>query len=276
MSPAEESPRATEVALTDEFRSAVDDARGRIAAVLEPACPTATFLAALRTEVRRAIADPTAVPYPELSDADQYWEATVKPQAKSLQESVEAIVDWLEARVVATMEVAEADLKSMVDKAAADPGADPAVTRAELAAGIDARCLGLHHQMAEVLSVLPSRDTLDHARQSAAEAVRAEATEDVDSLKPAYLREAGGGDDHQRFAEQQWSETFADRVGHREAMLAALAPWRHQEFALVGYERAVSQAERIVERATVRLQAPLQGMLALLLERFDKSIVTLV
>ena len=274
MSPADRAPGATVAALTDEFRSAIEDARERVAAVLEPALPNAMFLAALREEVTRAIEHPEAVPYPELSDADEYWDATVRPQARSLRASVVAIVNWLEERIVTTMEVAEADLKSVVDRAAADPGANPAATRAGVADKIDARCLELHHQMAEVLSVLPPRDGLDQARRSAAEAVRACATTDVDSLKAAYLREAGGGEDHQRFAEQQWSETFADRVSHREAMLAGAPPWRHQELALVGYERAISEAERLVEQATVRLQAPLQGMLALLLQRFDESLVS--
>ncbi len=273
LSLTEETPRPTQVALTDEFCSAIDDARARVAAVLEPACPTATFLAALREEVVRAIEEPEAVPYPELSDADEYWDATVKPQARSVRASVEAIVDWLEERVVVTMEVAEADLKSMVDRAAADAGADPAAARAALAAEIDARCLELHHQMAKVLTVLPPKDALFQARQSAADAVRARATVDVDGLKASYLREAGGGEDHQRFAEQQWSETFADRMSHREAMLAGVAPWRHQELALVGYERVISEAEGLVEQATVRLQAPLQSILALLLERFDESLV---
>ena len=274
MSPVERDTHATEVALTEEFRTAIEDARDRIAAALVPACPTTAFLSALREEVSRAIGAPESVPYPELADADAYWEATVKPQAKSLRAAVAAIVQWLEERIITTMEVAEIDLKAMVDAAAQDPGLDPGAVRAELATAIDGRCRALHHQMAEVLGVLPDRSPVDHARLAAAEAMRGQATADVDSLKAAYLRDAGGDEDHQRFAEQQWSETFADRVLHREALLAGQPPWRHIEFALVGYERALDEVERVVEETVVRLQAPLGSMQSLLLDRFDQSLQT--
>ena len=102
--------------------------------------------------------------------------------------------------------------------------------------------------------------------------MRAQATTDVESLKGAYLRDAGGDETHQRFAEQQWSETVAERVNHRVSMLAAQAPWRHQEFAVVGYERARNEAERIVEESAVRLQTPLRSLQQLLLERFDTAV----
>ena len=95
---------------------------------------------------------------------------------------------------------------------------------------------------------------------------------DVESLKAAYLRDAGGDDAHQQFAAQQWSETFAERVAHRHSMLAAQAPWRHQEFALVGYERARAEIDRIVEETTSRLQAPLRELRPLLLARFDAEV----
>lgn len=272
MSPAEREARATEVALTTEFRAAIDDARERIAAVLEPACPTAAFLAALRQEVQRAIDDPAAVPYPELADAEAYWDATVKPQSRSLRDNVAAIVAWLEQRIITTMEVAETDLKSLVDTAAGDPGPDPAAVRAMVGQEVEVRCLELHHQMAEVLGVLPSESRIGDARAAAEEAIRSRSTADVESLKEAYLRDAGGDDAHQQFAAQQWSETFADRVAHRHSMLAAQAPWRHQEFALVGYERARGEIDRIVEETTARLQAPLRELQPLLLARFDAAV----
>ena len=271
MSPAEREARATEIALATEFRAAIDDARERVAAVLEPARPTAAFLAALRDEVQRAIEDPTSVPYPELADPDAYWEATVKPQSRSLRADVAAIVAWLEQRIITTMEVAEADLKSLVDTAAADRGADHGDLRILVGEEIDARCLELHHQMAEVLSILPTDTAVAAARVSAEHAIRGCATADVEGLKSAYLRDAGGDDAHQAFAAQQWSETFAERVNHRQTMLAAQAPWRHQELALVGYERARAEIDRLVEETTMRLQAPLRGIPALLLARYDEA-----
>ena len=272
LSPAEKEARATEVALTSEFRTAIDDARDRIAAVLEPACPTAAFLAALRDEVQRAVDDPSTVPYPELADPEAYWDATVKPQSRSLRDAVAAIVEWLEQRIITTMEVAETDLKVLVDSAAAEPGPDPAAMRVLIAQEVEARCLELHHQMAEVLSVLPPSTALAEARIAAEESVRVRATADVESLKTAYLRDAGGDDAHQQFAAQQWSETFAERVAHRHSMLGAQAPWRHQEFALVGYERARAEVESLVEETTVRLQSPLRDVQALLLERYDAAV----
>lgn len=272
MSTAEREVRATEVALATEFSAAIDDTRDRVAAVLGPACPTAAFLAALRDEVQRAADDPSSVPYPELADADAYWEATVKPQSRSLRDGVAAIVDWLEQRIITTMEVAETDMKSLVDTAAAEPGPDPAALRVLIAQEVEIRCLELHHQMAEVLSVLPANTAVNDARAAGEEAMRARATSDVESLKAAYLRDAGGDDAHQQFAAQQWSETFAERVSHRHSMLGATAPWRHQEFALVGYERARAEIERLVEETTVRLQTPLRDVQALLLERYDAAI----
>jgi hypothetical protein len=272
LSPTEREVRATEVALTNEFRAAIDDARERVVAVVEPACPTAAFLVALRDEVCRAVHHPESVPYPELADADAYWEATVKPQSRSLRDSVTTIVEWLEQRIITTMEVAETDLKSLVDSAAADPGPDPDARRAMLAGEIEQRRLDLHHQMAEVLRVIPQFDALEDARRSAEEAMREQAAADVDSLKAAYLRDAGGDDDHQAFAARQWSETFADRVAHRSSMLAALPPWRHQEFALVGHERVRVEVERLVEQAAARLQSPLPDLQLLLLERYDAEV----
>ena len=59
---------------------------------------------------------------------------------------------------------------------------------------------------------------------------------------------------------------------HRQSMLAAQAPWRHQEFALVGYERARAEIDRLVEQTTVRLQTPLRDLQALLLERYDGAV----
>lgn len=272
MSAAESEADATEVALSEEFHAAIADAGERIASVLVPACPTTAFLDALRADVERAIDDRESVPYPELADPEAYWEATVKPQSRSLRESVVAIVEWLEQRVITTMEVAEADLKALVDTAAADPGPDPGALRAMISDEIDRRCIRLHHQMAEVLTILPPTDELGAARRRAEEAIRVQATDDVASLKTAYLRDAGGDEAHQRFAEQQWSETFGSRVAHRQSMLAAQPPWRHQEFALVGYERARAEIERVVEETAVRLQAPLREVPALLLQRYDAAL----
>ncbi len=269
---AQESMNETELALAVEFRSAIDDARGRIAAVLEPACPTVAFLDALRAELEQAAADVESVPYPELIDPDAYWEASVMPQVRALRGSVTSIIEWLESRVINTMGVAEADLKQIVDTAAVDPGPNPEVTRAELDTHLGERCSALRHQMAELLDVLPSRSALDDASASCRESLRARASADVDGLKGAYLREAGGDDFHQQYAAQQWSETYADRVGHRVAMLAASSPWRHQELAIAGYERIRSEAETQVEAAVARLQAPLGGLTELLLARYDESV----
>ena len=268
---AHETMSEVEQALAAEFRTEIDGARGRIAAVLDPACPTADFLQALRAELERAQADPESVPYPELTDPDAYWEASVKPQAKALRTSSVAIVEWLEQRVVNTMEVAETDLKQLVEVSAADPGVNRQAARSELETRLRERCSALHHQMAELLEVLPSRDPLAAARAAHEDGLRAAAAADVDGLKAAYLRDAGGDDAHQRFAEQQWSETYADRVAHRMALLAAVSPWRHQELALTGYERAIAEVEALVEAAVTRLQAPLGGMTDLLLARFDEK-----
>ena len=92
---------------------------------------------------------------------------------------------------------------------------------------------------------------------------------DVEALKPMYMREAGGDEAHQRFAEQQWSETFADRVSHRDLMLRGEVPWRHQELAVVGYERTREQLEALIDETVTRLQQPLLEVGARLVRRYD-------
>ncbi len=271
MRQADDSMTEVEKALAAEFRAAVEDARARVGALLEPACPNVTFLKALADELSKAANSPDSVPYPELVDADAYWEASVKPQAKALRDGVLGIVEWLENRVINTMEVAETDLKQTVDLAGADPGSNPTAMRSEINDRVAGRCSALHHQMAELLDVLPDRGPLDQARAVHDEALLRQATSDVEGLREAYLRDAGGDDAHQAYAAQQWSETFADRVAHRRALLAAGAPWRHQELALVGYERARTECDSLVEAAVTRLQAPLSGMQQLLMERFDAA-----
>jgi len=271
---AHESMSEVQVALAEEFRSAIDDASARISAILDPARPTAEFLAALEAELLQAASDPASVPYPDLIDPESYWEASVKPQARAIRSSVVTIVEWLESRIINTMEAAEADLKQMVDTAAADPGLEPETTRADLRRRLEERCGALRHQMAELLAVLPSREPLDGVRSNYHDSLRSAATADVDGLKMAYLRDAGGDESHQRFAEQQWSETYSDRIAHREAMLSAATPWRHQELALVGYERARNEVEGVVEAAVARLQAPLGGITGLLIARFDAKVDT--
>lgn len=262
---------ATDAALIGELRAAIDDAGARIAAVLDPACPTASFLVALREELTRASTDPSSVPHPELVDPDSYWNASVKPQAIALNTTVAQIVTWLEERVIGIMEVAETSLKAMVD-AAAEERVDPALVRADLADRIDARCMSLHHLMAEALAVVPDSASIEASRAALDEAVREQATEDVGALKDLYLREAGGDAEHQRFAEIQWAETLAERIAHRDALLRAEPPWRHQELALAGFEQTRAQVSAGVEEAVARLQTPLLEMRDLLLARFDARV----
>ena len=274
MSHVDEMVTANDAVLAEELRSAIDDARARLGALLDPACPTRNFLEALGEELSRAVSEPDSVPYPDLVDPDAYWNASVKPQSTSLRRSAGEIVAWLEDRVVATMTVAEQDLKSMVERAAEQTGLDYTTARAELADRVDRRCMALHHLLAEALHILTPADRLHEARSWMEGDLRVAATADVEGLKEAYLREAGGDDAHQQFAEQQWSETFADRVAHREALLRGEIPWRHLELALVGYERTRAELEQLVEDAVARLQAPLLDMRALLVERYDSLVST--
>ncbi|GEM_PF-2495553 len=260
-------------ALADEFRSAITDAHARITSVLEPACPTIEFLTALAAELGQTAQAPDSVPYPELADPDIYWEKSVKPQARALRDSVEAIVIWLEARVVNTMGVAEVELKQVVEVGAANVGANPAAARSDLADALKGRVGILHSQMDELRSVLPSRDSINAARTWYRDTIQQRATSDVEGLKASYLAEAGGDEAHQAYATQQWTDTFENRVAHRAAMLAGEPPWRHQELALSGYERARDEAERVVDAAVERLQAPLAGLTDLLLERYDKATI---
>lgn len=259
-------------ALAEEFAASASEAQGRVTAILDPGRPTPAFMAALADEINRALADPTSVPYPDLVDPDRYWAASVQPQIAASQEHIEAVLSWLESQVVQTMGVAEADLKRVVDLAVSDRGPNPVADRTELERRLQDRCTELHHQMAELLQVVPERGAFDEAQAHYADGLRARAQADVDGLKAVYLAEAGGDDAHQAYAEQQWSETYGDRIAHREALLAAAPPWRHQSLALAGYDRSLTDAEQAVEGLVSRLQAPLSGLPALLLERYDAAV----
>jgi len=79
-------------ALAEELRGAVEEARGRIAAVVDPTCPTPAFMTARADELARAAADPSAVPYPELADADRYWSAAIQPQMQAAHDQIVAIL----------------------------------------------------------------------------------------------------------------------------------------------------------------------------------------
>lgn len=254
---------------TTELRDAVEGARAKIAAVLEPATPSEEFLFALAEEVRRAETAPDSVPYPELAEPDRYWDASVIPQIRTLGERLAVIVEWLESQVIAAMAVAERGLRLMVEDAA--DSRDPSA-RSALEAALTERCEELHAQMGDVATVLPDAGPLSRARQALVDAVQSQAAADVDTLRSHYLAEAGGDEAHQRFAEQQWAETYGDRVTHRAAMLAAVTPWRHQEMALVGYERSVSACAENLEATVARLRMPLRDIPTLLLDEFDAAV----
>ncbi|MBT5849489.1 MAG: hypothetical protein HOH36_03530 [Acidimicrobiaceae bacterium] len=268
----DESMTEVELSVAVEFRTAMADARARVASLLEPACPNVAFLNALRAELANASADATSVPYPELLDPDTYWKASVNPQAKVLRHGVIGVIEWLQDRVIETMELAETELKQIVDFSAANPGPNMHATRTELRNRITQLCDSLHQQMAELLDLLPDRVPLDEARAANNAALTRRATVDVEGLENAYLREAGGDDAHQTYAAEQWSETFADRVAHRQALLAGASPWRHQELALISYESTWQESESLVDAAVTRLQAPLSMMQQLLMERFDELV----
>ena len=258
--------------LAAEFHASASEAQSRVTAILDAGRPTPEFMSALADELNRAIADPESVPYPDLADPDRYWAASVQPQILACQEHIAEVLAWLESQVVQTMGVAEADLKRVVEVAVVEQGPNPVADRTALASALETRCSELHHQMAELLQVVPERGPLEAAHEHYASELRRQAQSDVDGLKAVYLAEAGGDDAHQRFAEQQWSETYGDRIAHREALLAGTPPWRHQYLAVTGYDRSLTEAEQAIEALVSRLQTPLSGLPGLLLERYDDAV----
>jgi len=264
----------TQQMIEERLREVISEASSRIAAEIEPGCPTPEFLDALATEIESAMADPSSVPYPELVDPDSYWKASVRPQGIAQLSAVEQILDWLEASVVSIMEVAEADMKGTVDAAIAHAGSDPPSVRRILEREMGRRCHELHHMLAKILTIVPSSKDLEKSKASVEDRLRRKSIADVGRLKTAYLQTAGGDDAHQRFAEQQWSDTHADRVAYRDALLRAEPPWRHQEIAIIGHERAIASVEQSVFKVVERLQAPLSDMSTLLMEHFDSHDVS--
>ena len=275
MPDVDETCNAIESVAANELREAVDDARARTVALLEPACPTPAFLAALERELGAAATAPSSVPYPELLDPDAYWSASVKPHNEALHRSASEIVAWLVERVVTAMGAAEEDLKAIVEQAADDArDGNPAAVRAELRARVDQRCTALHNLLAEALTIVPPASMLGDAERVLGGQRRAQAAADVESLKVAYLREAGGDEAHQRYAAEEWAATFEERVDHREALLRGEVPWRHMELALVGFARLRDQLERVVGETVAGLQAPLVEMRDLLVQRYDELVAS--
>jgi hypothetical protein len=166
---------------------------------------------------------------------------------------------------------AESELQVTVGEWARAAATD-GTSRAGVIDDIATHCQTLHHLMAELIRVMPSAQPLEAARQLLDETRRKRAIADVESLKSAYLREAGGDEAHQRFAEQQWSETFADRVSHRDLMLQGQVPWRHQELAVIGHERVREQIEAAIDEAVGRLQQPLLEVGARLVRYYDTAV----
>lgn len=258
-----------ETAAHTRIREVVEDARRRVEAIVEPATPSASFLASLGDELSAADADPESVPHPQLVDPQEYWDAAIKPQNQSVRRSVSAVLDYAESHIGAHVAAAEAELKVIISEQAAAVSPDDAGARAAVIDDIANHCQQLHHLVAELISVLPSREPLELARQALDEARRLRAVSDVEALKPMYLREAGGDEDHQQFAEQQWSETFADRVSYRDLMLRSEVPWRHQELAVIGHERTRDQFDALVDDVVARMQEPLLDVGARLVRCYD-------
>jgi len=269
MALSEDTVTKTEQIIEERLREVISDAGRRIAAEIAPACPTPEFLGALATELESAQTAPESVPYPELVDPDSYWDVSVRPQGIALCTAVREILSWLESGVVSIMEVAEADMKVTVGLAISHAGSDPRAVRNVLEQEMDRRCLKLHHLMAEILTVVPSSGLLDESKVSLEIRRREQAVADVGRLRDAYLQAAGGDSAHQKFAEQQWSDTHADRVTHREALLRAEPPWRHQEIAIIGHDRVIASINHSVAEVVERLQAPLCDMATLLMQHFD-------
>ena len=258
-----------ELAAHARIREIVEDARERVNEILEPAIPTAAFLAALGDELAAAAADPSSVEHPELVDPDAYWEAAIKPQGQSVRRAVAAVMEYAEKRISSEVTMAEAELEVHIGERAAMASPDDANARAEVIDDIATHCQVLHHLVAELIGALPSQENHELAHQALDEARRQRAVSDVEALKPMYLREAGGDEAHQQFAEQQWSETFADRVAHRDQMLRSEVPWRHQELVVVGYDRTREQLETLIDETVIRLQQPLLEVGARLVRRYD-------
>ena len=258
--------------LADEFRDHAAEAHRRVVAILDPGRPTPAFLDALATELAQAAADPSSVPYPDLVDPDRYWAVSVQPQITAVEEHIERVLGWLESQVIETMGVAEVELQRVVRVAVKQQGPNPIADREALENQLHDRCGELHAQMDELFGVIPERDASEEAWNPFAATLRSQAQIDVDALKPAYLAEAGGDDAHQAFAEQEWIETYPERVAHREALLAATPPWRHQMLALTGYDRSLTSATQAVEALVDRVQSPLQGLPRLLLEGYDAAV----
>lgn len=253
------------------IREVVADTGRRVASIIDPVVPTASFLASLADELAAARADEASVPHPELLDPEAYWEATVKPQGSYVRRTADEVLEYAEARILAHVAEAESELEAIVGRRAQSTSAADGATRAAVIDDIATHCQTLHHLVAGLIAVLPPADQLEIARQGYDDARRRRAVSDVETLKPIYLREAGGDENHQRFAEQQWTETFADRVSHRDLMLRAEVPWRHQELALIGYERVREHLEATVDDAVARLQQPLLEVGARLVRLYDTA-----
>ena len=257
-----------ELAAYARIREIVEDVRERVNEIVEPAIPSAAYLAALGDELAAASTDPSSVDHPELVDPEEYWAAAIKPQGQSVRRSVGAVMEYAEKRISAEVTMAEAELEAHIDERAAAASED-ANARGDVIDDIAAHCQVLHHLVAELIGVLPSREMVELAHQALDEARRQRAVSDVEALKPMYMREAGGDDAHQQFAEQQWSETFAERVSHRDLMLRGEIPWRHQELAVVGYDRTREQLETLIDETVTRLQQPLLEVGSRLVRRYD-------
>ena len=236
------------------------EATAEILARVEHGRPDTKYLRALGDELILAQKSPSAVPYPELVDADVYWTKAAWPQAAALVASVRAYLTELEPRIEMVMIDSESDLKSWVQGLVfdgvevADSAADP---REEVIDAIVQRCEQFDTMLRTLASIAPPLEPVVVLRTEFEVARHRAAVGEVKKLKAVYLRQAGGDADHQRRAKEEWQATFETRVEHRAVELQAELPWRHQELAIDAHERAVETVHddvtRMIDRLTMAL-----------------------
>ena len=223
--------------------------------------PDTRYLRALGDELILAQKSPSAVPYPELVDADVYWTKAAWPQAAALVASVRSYLTELEPRLETVMADSEADLRSWVQglvfdgaEAAADSVGDP---REEVIDAIVARCEQFDGMLRALASIAPPLEPVVALRAELEAARHRAAAGEVKKLRATYLRQAGGDADHQRRVKEEWQATFETRVEHRAVELQAELPWRHQELSIDAHERAMETVHddvtRMIDRLTMAL-----------------------
>ncbi len=229
----------------------VSVARPAFAAQFEAGLPTPPILRGLADEVRKAIANPRAVPHPELADPDAYWRLSAFPQAASLVRHLRGMLVEVAGELAPVAERSEPDfgtwLMSVVAYEAPRRRVDPDASRDAVIDEIARMCGVLHEIVAGVGRILPTETSIEDRRAALADGRRKQ----VDDI----VKRTG------------------ERAEAIDAKLRHEPPHRHQDLLLDAYELAFVSLRGDMDALVAQLTEPIFALGERMVLSYDEAVL---